>query len=217
MRKDKEKAVELRRQNKSYREINRILGVPKSTLAEWFKNDKRSTRIKALLNEKNLKESSKRIRNVIKANKAKWSLYYKEAQQEARGEFHTLRTNPLFTAGLMLYWGEGDNKGRSAIRITNTDHRMISLYVRFLEKILKIDKSKLRVGLILYPDLEVKRCMDFWSRATGIPLSQFHKPQFIKGHHPTTRLLNGICMVNFSNSYLKEKVLTWIDLLSQTL
>ncbi|MBI2024862.1 MAG: hypothetical protein HYT03_02130 [Candidatus Harrisonbacteria bacterium] len=212
MRKDKEKAVELRRRNKSYNEIVRALGIPKGTLAGWFKNDKGSQKVKELLDKKNRKKASIRIRKLVAINAVKWNKYYATADDEAIKEFPNLLKNPLFVAGLMLYWGEGDNKSKWVIRLSNTDHRMIALYVRFLTKTLRIKKIKIKIGLILYPDLDEQRCVSFWSRVTNIPLIQFYKTQFIRGHHPTTRLKNGICMVSFSDSYLKRKVFKWIDL-----
>ena len=39
MNKLKVKAFKLRKQKKSYNEINRQLGIPKSTLSSWFKTD----------------------------------------------------------------------------------------------------------------------------------------------------------------------------------
>lgn len=139
------------------------------------------------------------------------------ARQEAQKDFLKLIKNPLFIAGLMLYWGEGDSKTKNPIRLSNTDPRMISLYIKFLVKCLNIPKEKLRSNIILYPDLSKRKCINFWIEKTGMPKQQFYKTQFIKGKHPTKRLTNGICMVVYSNREIKEKILVWIDLLSKKL
>ena len=68
----------------------------------------------------------------------------------------------------------------------------------------------------MYPDLSEEKCIDFWAKIIGIPKSQFYKTQFIKGRHPTKRLVNGICMIKIGGSGLKEKIITWINLLSES-
>jgi len=125
--------------------------------------------------------------------------------------------NPLFVAGLTLYWAEGDSKAKNPFRLTNTDPRMIALYTKFLTEAIDIPKESLRPAIILYPDLSEKECLTFWSKVIGVPKTQFYKTQFIKGRHPTKRLSKGICMITCGNGQLKEKVTVWIDLLSKKL
>ena len=66
--------------------------------------------------------------------------------------------------------------------------------------------------LILYPDLSEKKCKDFWSKTSGIPISNFKKTQLIKGKHPTKKLTYGICIIQMNSRGLKEKLFTWINL-----
>ena len=42
---------------------------------------------------------------------------------------------------------------------------------------LGVEKKQLRIRLHLYPDSDTKQCLQFWSRTTSIPVSQFQKPQ----------------------------------------
>jgi len=118
----------------------------------------------------------------------------------------------------MLYWAEGDNgKTGSNVRLTNIDPRMIKVFINFSTSICKVVRENIRIGLILYPDLDDKVCKNFWHKYTGIPFNQFHKTQVIKGNHPTKRLEYGICMVRVGGGGLKEKIRTWIDLYSKEL
>ncbi len=217
MRKDKNKAIELRKQNKSYNEIRQILGVSKSTLAAWFKNDPMSKKVKVILTKQNSENSRQRIKNLIKTNNIRWEKWREAARQEAKIDFKSLFKNPLFITGLMLYWGEGDSKSGNPVRLSNTDPRMIRLYIKFLTKSLNISKKSIKIALILYPDLSENECIKFWAKITGIEKSQFYKTQFIKGKHPTKKLSHGVCMVTCGNRQLKEKFIVWIDLLSKTL
>ena len=217
MRKDKIVAFKLRKQGKSYNEINKILGISKSTLSEWFKNNPESQKIKAALSARSNNNVTERIKRFVRENKLRWNKWREVAREEAKKEFVILVKKPLFIAGTMLYWGEGDSKPRNPVRLTNTDPRMIALYVKFLTNILNIPKEKIKASIILYSDLSEETCLNFWSNITKLSKSQFYKTQFIKGQHPTARLTNGICMVICNSRQLKEKMIVWIDLLSKIL
>jgi len=217
MRNDKHIAIKLRRRGKSYSKINKELGVPKSTLSNWFSNINWSKSIKVGLTKKANYIAQKRLRLYNKKQKIFWEEWREKARQQARDSFSKLKSNPLFISGIMIYWGEGDSKPKNPFRLSNTDPRMIKLYVKFLIELLNIPKENIRLGLILYPDLIENRCINFWSKNTTIHKSQFYKTQFIQGRHPTKRLSYGICMVICGNRQLKEKVLLWIDLLSKNL
>lgn len=116
----------------------------------------------------------------------------------------------------MLYWGEGDNKPRGEVRLANIDSRMIKIFFKFLHKICRVPTEKIYLRLILYPDLQDEKCKKYWSKKTGVPLTQFTKSQIIYGKHPTKRLENGICIIGVrASGGLKEKIITWKDLLSQ--
>ncbi|MBZ1345325.1 MAG: hypothetical protein KY055_01635 [Candidatus Nealsonbacteria bacterium] len=216
MRNDKHLVLQLRKRGKSYNAISKELGIPKSTLSGWLKNNPWSEQIKQGLIEKNRALIGKKIRIMNKARKKKLETWYKQCRQQAEKEFPQLKSNPLFLAGLMLYWGEGDSKIENCmIRLSNTDPEMIKIFSSFLQKICQISKEKIRIHIILYPDLNDEICKNFWSKISGIPQAQFIKTSFIQGKHPTRRLTNGICIIYVASRELKEKIFTWIKLYQQ--
>lgn len=147
-----------------------------------------------------------------------WEEWREEFRKEARKEFPLLITNPLFITGINLYWAEGDSKLKNGkVELVNTDPRMISLFVKFLRKIAKVPENKILVWLILYPDLSEEKCKSFWGEICKISPMQFRKTQFIKGRHPTKKVEHGMCVVIVHSRGLKEKIFTWIDLLSHKL
>ena len=110
MRKDRSKAEQLRRSGKSYKEIRSKLGIPIATLSDWFRNAPWSIEIKnKLAGEESLANPNK-LQLMIAATKKKFARLHEEYQLEAINEFPLLKDNPLFIAGVMLYWGEGDKK-----------------------------------------------------------------------------------------------------------
>jgi len=213
MRNDRHLAIKLRKKGTSYNRISKELGIPKSTMHYWFRNLRWSRIIKEKLTEKAKIQATKRLRKVIEAQKKRWKAWRKQYREEAIKEFPILKSNPLFVAGLMLYWGEGDSNLRHQVRLSNSNPRMIKLFNDFLQKICKIPKERVRLALVIYPDLIEKVCKNFWSNKTKISLKQFDKSSVIYGRHPTKRLENGVCIIRVNGSPgLKEKVITWTNL-----
>lgn len=156
------------------------------------------------------------MNDVIPSNRSiaaqkRWASHRSEIIEDARKGFALFGNDPLFVAGISLYWGEGDSKLGNPLRLSNTNSRMIEVYVNFLKAIMKILDDKIRIGLILYPDLSDKECKLFWSTTMNLPLKNFMKTQFINGRHPTKRLKHGVCMVVVNSQVEKLKMLTWID------
>lgn len=218
MRNDQHLAIKLRKRNKSYNKISKELGVPKSTLAYWFGNKDWSKEIKKELTRKALYVAKKRLRLINKTKKEKWEKWREEHRQRARKEFPYLKKNPLFLAGLMLYWGEGDSKIENGlVRLSNTDPMMIKIIFLFLKNVCRIPEEKVKATLILYPDLDENKCKNLWSKTSGISKNRFYKTQFIYGRHPTRRLSYGICNIYVSSRELKEKIFVWLKLYQQEL
>ncbi len=62
----KQEAIGLRRKGKSYNEISEELGISKSTLSDWFKNDEKSQKTKLMLSDpRNNPAVAERIKNFI--------------------------------------------------------------------------------------------------------------------------------------------------------
>ena len=213
MRKDRSKAEQLRRSGKSYKEIRSKLGIPIATLSDWFRNAPWSIEIKnKLAGEESLANPNK-LQLMIAATKKKFARLHEEYQLEAINEFPLLKDNPLFIAGVMLYWGEGDKKiENGSIALSNSEPGMIRTFYVFLINTLRLPKEKIAFHLILYPDLVDSVQKNFWSVATGIPLSQFRKSVFIQGRHPTRRLSYGVGLLRIGSRKHKEKIMKWIEL-----
>lgn len=218
MRKDKIKAYELRRQEKSYKEISKSLGIPLGTLTYWFKNEEWSKEIRNKLGTLQSLSYPKKLAAIQKANKDRWAKTYQSYRDTAESEFTGLKDNPLFLACLMLYWGEGDKDPKyGRVKLSNTDPLMIRLFYLFLKDVLGVPKERICIWLLLYPDLKDEMQKNFWSRATGIPIRHFKNSIYIKGRHPTKRLSYGVGNIYVQSRELKEKVMTWLRLYQEIL
>jgi len=218
MRNDYHLALKMRKKSKSYKKISKELGIPKSTLNYWFKDLVWSKNIKEKLTEKAIRTKRKRIRRVNKSNKERWKKWRENFKEEAKKEFVRLKSNALFITCVMLYWGEVDQNFKYPVRLSNVNYKMIVLFKKFLLEICKIKREDIYLSLFLYPDISERKCKKFWGDRTSTNQEQFDKVQVIYGKHPTKRLENGICTIRVRRSTgLKEKILVWINLLSENL
>ncbi len=213
MRKDKVKAYELRRKNKSYSEISDLLKIPKSTLATWFQQEDWSKDIRDKLGTAQSLAQPKRLAAVSKANKERWAKLHESYRTLAEQEFPTRKNRPLFLAGLMLYWGEGEKNAKlGRVQLTNSDPLMVRIFYRFLKEELGIPAEKIKVWLLLYPDLRDEMQKRFWSTSSGVPLSQFSKSVYLKGRQATRRLSYGVCNIYVHSREHYEKIMTFLRL-----
>lgn len=217
MRDDKEIATKLRRSGKSYRQIRDELRVPLATLSDWFKDVDWSKEVKQRLQEENKRINTVRIVELGRIRGKHLARVYEEAREEAREELGNLKYNPLFIAGLMLYWGGGTKAAKSQIRLANSDPELAKLFVDFLQKVCRIPEEKIKIALLSYADSDDPSLRRFWSFALKIPLSQFQKTVIIASTPKTRHLVGGVCTIVVSSSYFREKMLEWLKLLPKEL
>jgi len=213
MRKDKYKAEKLRRSGESYKNIHKQLGVPVSTLSNWFSKQDWSSEVAKKLANEAMNKSKIRMKKLNKARKMDLKSIYEQARKEAIDDCLILQHHPLFVAGVMLYWGEGDKVSKNAFRIANSDPEMIRIFVEFITKICRIPIKDIKASLIIYPDIDEKKCKRLWKNKGGLANVHFTKSSVILGRHKSIRNKNGVCTITVSRTYLKQKMLVWMDLL----
>lgn len=96
--------------------------------------------------------------------------------------------NSFFVAGLMLYWGEGSKKSHTSL--ANSDARLISLFIKWLDQFFKIGTHQIMIQLHVHQGQNINQLKKYWSKITSIPLINFQKT-FIK---PT---------INYKHNYKK--------------
>lgn len=177
----REQAIKLRlEKNLSYSAIRKELGVAKSTLSYWLRElPLTEERIKELQREAwNKNEASReRFRNAMMEKR---KIEYREVYKEQQEKLSNLSKDSFFTAGLMLYLGEGGKKDRNRISLANTDHFIIIFFIKWLNDFLNIPKEKIRAQLHLYENMDIEKEKNFWTNKLGINKNQFYKPSIRK-------------------------------------
>ena len=165
----REKALALRKNGFSYKYISSETGLSKSTLSGWL------TEVPYTPNKETVSTFGK-ARAAASARRAELRQQsIDEIRKIAVKDVGEINKRDLFIYGLALYLGEGC-KSNSQIRMINSDPRIIQTTIAWF-KIFGVEKSQFRLRLHLYPDSDTKQCLQFWSRTTSIPVSQFQKHQ----------------------------------------
>lgn len=180
----KEKVRELRSNGFSLNQIFSVTKTPKTTIRTWIKDIKLSEEQRSMLKDRTHKAlQAGRIR-AQKNNKSIRAEKEKELFDLGKAEIGKLTPKELFIAGVCLYWAEGfNNKHERRLGFCNSNIKMIKLYLKWLKKSLHLKNEDIVARLTLngiYKE-KVRKIEDYWSRNTGIPLSQFTKPFFQKG------------------------------------
>jgi hypothetical protein len=156
----------------SVREIERHLGVSRSSASLWVRDIQLTEEQVAELHRRSATSPGQLAGAAANAalGRARRIGYQRQGRARAR------LWDPLHLAGCMLYWAEGD-KGRQAVRVANSDPDLLRLFVRFLRHCYGAEDSRLSVTCNLFADhIERQREIeDFWLRTLELPRSCLRK------------------------------------------
>lgn len=212
-----QQALSFRRRGFTYREIAKICNVSVSTLSNWLAHEPFSTEVAKDNIRKATNENTKRLVLINKARISERKLQYSEVVRQAVVEYQNYHTNPLFIAGIMVYASQGDVHNEKVIRLSNSRTDQHRIFIRFLTTYLGVEKAKIRIWLLLYPDHDEIACMKHWCKKTGISVAQFYKNQVItsRSHKPTLHF--GVGNTIIGSTLLKKKLMRWIELATKEL
>ena len=128
--------------------------------------------------------------------------------------------------GISLWWAEGtksrlDKRWKLArsypIEVTNTDPKIIKLFLLFLEHDIGIPRDRIRVQIQVHEGDDKAALELYWSEITGVPITKFNKTIV----RPVGRKIGktrGTCKVRFADkqTYLKLEAF-WTKLASEVL
>jgi transcriptional regulator with XRE-family HTH domain len=210
---DRQKAIDLRKQGKTYSEIKKALNISKSTLSDWLSGYSLSEQQLNLIRQESVKNKNLGTEKTIITKQKKRETRLQNIYAVEKNRWLSLSLKELELAGLLLYWGEGKKNLKSSLGINNTDPQVVKFALLWMTKALKVSKERVKVELHLYSDMDVTKEISFWAKELGIPKDQFYKP-YIKA---STRIAitqkgfgHGTCGVVVNDVRLKEKVIMGI-------
>jgi hypothetical protein len=181
---EKEKAIALRRRGLSYREILKQVPVAKSSLSSWLKDLPLTKDEKLVL--KNRKDSNI-SRGRIKAASELRNRRLEREQiwlGEARELFAKYKKDPLFHAGISLYWAEGA-KGDATWSLINTDIDLIRTMLLWLDRYTAVGSDDIQFRLFIHQPYTHEGLEVWWQRQLNIPNERFLKTVYKETVHLT--------------------------------
>lgn len=150
--------------------ISKELNVAKSTLSNWLTN------ILFIPNKEVLRRVGEaKLKSALHKQKIKFENIAR-MKREAAKEVGKLSSRDLFMIGIGLYLGEG-SKSHEEVRIVNADPIIIKLGIRWLKEFGGVRREHLRAAVHGYPDHDINKLVNFWSKELHIPIKQFIKTQ----------------------------------------
>ena len=213
--KDKQKAIAMRKKGMSYSQIKEKLGVGKGTLSSWLENYPLSEERIRQLRDWNPRKIENYRNTMRKKREARLNVIY----QKVSKDIGHLSKREMFLAGLFLYWGEGSKSHSSSTILTNTNPAMLKFFIKWLE-MLGVKRKDLKVKLHLYSDMNIKEGIKFWSKELKIPIKQFRKTYVKKSSLKSITYKNGFgkrtCCVIFENKPFFNYIIMGLKYISET-
>jgi len=218
---ERNSAVKLRQEGYSIKDIANKLRLSKSTVSVWCRGIELSQVQIQRLHDSMVKGSYVGRIKGSKIQHEKRMMRIEEAEKWSANKISKLSERDLLLALIGLYWGEGSKKNR-VLFINNSDPVMIKFIIKGFKKLFNIDNNRfiLAVGLNVVHRQREKEIINYWSKITGMPLTQFRKTIFIKTKNKKNynNFLNhyGTLRINVSKSIdIYYKMIALIKTLSE--
>lgn len=183
----KPKAIELRRQGGTYREIAGSLNISISTCSLWLRDVPAPPRPG---------HDQERVAAMWKARWEPIHIARERERQEIKlaacAEVGVLDDRQTLLMGALVYWCEGakDKSYRRSEKVSfiNSDPALITFFLRFL-RVAGIPEAHLRFRLHIHETADLADATRYWADLAGTPTESFQKP-VIKRHNPKTKRRN---------------------------
>ncbi|MDO8505961.1 MAG: hypothetical protein Q7S48_05330 [bacterium] len=225
MRKDRDKALRLRLEGKSYNEISVLLKVPKSTLSSWFGGLVLSSEARERINRR-VAEGT--LRGLIKRNKNQTHLAIQRmhtGRQAGCEEIGRISPEQLRLIGAALYWAEGYKRLKEVggktrthhpVALSNADPILAKVFMRFLREVCHVPDKVIRIEARLYKHMNKEEIIKFWMSTLGLTKENFKNVYFgisksSQGKRPYNRLPYGTIQIRVNDTVLFHRIMGWIE------
>jgi hypothetical protein len=212
----KEKAITLRKQGHSYSEILKEVPVAKSTLSLWLRSV-------GLAKQQKQNITAKRIAGALRGAKARRDQRIKitkEIKDKAKKDIKDISKRDLWLIGIALHWAEGakekENGTKAVVNFSNTDPKMILLFVKWLKNTFSINDSNLVYELYIHETANIGIAQNYWSQILSIStknIRTYLKKNKIRTIRKNTGIdYHGLIRVKVNKSTnLNRKISGWIE------
>ncbi len=211
--------IERRRAGATYRELMAECGIAKSTLWRWLKAEGLVNRQPQAYTERRRAAQRKGAAVVRLARLQRTQAIL----SRARAEIEALTDRELCLIGAALYWAEGAKQREhkqqvsEQVLFSNTDPRMLRLFVQFLLRCCGVQVEQLKFRIYLHETAAATDARAYWADAMRLE-SIRQAPISWKRHKPATRRTNcgsgyhGLLRIIVArSSSLNRRITGWIE------
>ncbi|MEK7143287.1 MAG: hypothetical protein AAB756_00480, partial [Patescibacteria group bacterium] len=186
--KDRKLAIKLRMQGQSYGEILSKISIAKSTLSLWLRDVGLSKPQKQKITEKRLL-AAQRGGDVRKKQRIALT---KSIFERAYFDVDKISKRDLWLMAVMLYWAEGSKEKEghsgSGVNFTNSDPKMLRLFLKWLLEIEHVSKKELIFEIYIHENSinSLGFVKQYWSKTLSVQENVF-RAYFKKNKIKTNR------------------------------
>ncbi|MEX1111922.1 MAG: hypothetical protein WEC84_00515 [Candidatus Andersenbacteria bacterium] len=165
---ERKRAIVLRKQGFSYKEIQHSVPVSKASLSLWLREVSLTQKQKQRLARLSLvgQEAGARAQRVKRLEGIS------QLAEEIRKELPRLLQDPFFVTGLSLYWAEGTKQKpwnvSQQVTFANSDERTIVLMQKWLCRYLRLDEKQLVYRLHIHETANIESAKRKWSKILNV-------------------------------------------------
>ena len=197
----------LRHLGLTYSEIRAIIPVPKSTLSYWCRSVELTDEQISAIRQRGYPQPG-----VARDTQRRRRLEIVEVRNAAARRASVLLSEPLFTAGVALYWAEGA-KTQSDLAMVNSDPALLRLWIVWVRRYLDPD-AEFSLRIHIHADNDELAARDFWRKQLGLPAASFTR-SYVKADgtgHRKNHLAHGVCRVRVRRSAnYWHMTMAWIE------
>lgn len=207
--KKKIKAIHLREKGRSIRNIEKSLGIARSTLSGWLKNIELTQKQKEKLYQNWLSALVKARLKASHVHRTERLKRIEKIRQEVEKFTTGIKIDKVLGELIfsIFYLAEGTKK-ENTITVANSNPNLLKSFLNLFRFLYNPDEKKFRCCLHLRKDQSEIQAKNYWSKVLDIPISKFHKTQFDKRTtKPTFNDYKGVCVLVYFDMALQRRIL----------
>ncbi|MFD0168816.1 hypothetical protein ACFVJH_32440 [Streptomyces decoyicus] len=177
----RERARELRKEGRTYDEIQVELGCSKSSISLWVRDLPKPP-------PRTPEEASAIARRGWETTLKRRDEERQRTKADAKQEIGALSDRELFIAGVALYWAEGTKDKpytrREGVTFVNSDPSVIQLYLAWLN-LLGVEPERVGYRVMIHHTADVAAAEHHWAGLVGVAPAALQKTT-LKKHSPKT-------------------------------
>jgi len=113
-----------------------------------------------------------------------------------------------------LYLGDGYKSDRN-VGFSNSNPQIIKFIMKWFREFCQVPEEKFRGQIWIHDNLNEPKARKYWSKITGIPLSQFQKSYIAKNKTESKKIRKqlhkyGVFALRISSAKIQRKILGWM-------